>query len=163
MAFTAPTPFSFLLPFCYRCADFRAKFNDQYRLSVESPEPEALRTLEGAAWPGNVRELEKALKQAMIFRREGPIRSEDLRAPARRRTAWPGWRFSPWQLPTAPALSRRRAVALQIAGERGVVTRRDLARECGTSGEVARQDLVALARLGILRRVGRGRTVYVLR
>ncbi len=143
---------------------FRAKFNDQYRLSVESPDPEALRALEGAAWPGNVRELEKVLKQAMIFRREGPIRSEDLRPPARRRTAWFGRRFNPWQLPTAPALSRRRAAAVQIASERGVVTRRDLARQCGTSGEVARQDLAALARLGVLRRVGRGRsTVYVLR
>ncbi len=143
---------------------FRAKFNDQYRLSVESPEPEALRTLEGAAWPGNVRELEKVLKQAMIFRREGPIRSEDLRPPARRRTMWSAGRLGPWQLPTAPALSWRRAVALQIASGRGVVTRRDLARECGTSGEVARQDLVALARLGALRRIGRGRsTVYVLR
>jgi transcriptional regulator with GAF, ATPase, and Fis domain len=143
---------------------FRIKFNDQYGLSVEPPEPEALRTLEGAAWPGNVRELEKVLKQAMIFRGQGPILSEDLRTPARRRTAWSGWRFGPWQLRLAPALSRRRAVALQIASERGVVTRRELARECGTSGEVARQELLALARLGFLRRVGRGRsTVYVLR
>jgi transcriptional regulator with GAF, ATPase, and Fis domain len=143
---------------------FRMKFNDQYGLSVGPPEPGALRTLESAAWPGNVRELEKVLKQAMIFRREGPIRSEDLRPPARQRTMWSGWRFGPWPLATAPALSRRRAAAIRIASERGIVTRRDLARECGTSGEVARQDLVALARLGFLRRVGRGRsTVYVLR
>jgi len=143
---------------------FRAKFNDQYRLSVESPEPEALRTLEGAAWPGNVRELEKVLKQAMIFRREGPIRSEDLRPPARRRAAWAGSRFASRPRATLSALGWRREAAVQIASERGIVTRRDLARQCGTSGEVARQDLVALAKLGVLRRVGRGRsTVYVLR
>jgi transcriptional regulator with GAF, ATPase, and Fis domain len=143
---------------------FRLKFNDRYGLSVGPPEPAALRTLEAAAWPGNVRELEKVLTQAMIFRRQGPIRSEDLRSPARRASAWAGWRFGPWPLATAPALSRRRAAAIQIANERGVVTRRDLARHCGTSGEVARQDLVALVRLGVLRRVGRGRsTVYLLR
>jgi DeoR/GlpR family transcriptional regulator of sugar metabolism len=61
-------------------------------------------------------------------------------------------------------LSSRRNAALRIASDRGVVTRRDLAGQCGTSGEVARQELVALEKLGLLPRVGRGRsTLYVLR
>jgi DeoR/GlpR family transcriptional regulator of sugar metabolism len=61
-------------------------------------------------------------------------------------------------------VSRRVQTALRIAGERGVVTRRDLTRECRVSGEIARQALGALERLGFLRRVGRGRsTLYVLR
>jgi len=52
---------------------------------------------------------------------------------------------------------------LRIAAERGSVTRRDLAREFGISGEQARADLITLARRGDLRRVGRARsTRYVL-
>ena len=52
----------------------------------------------------------------------------------------------------------RREAALSIAAERGAVTTMLLARECGISEELARQQLVALAELGLLRRVGGGRS-----
>jgi transcriptional regulator with GAF, ATPase, and Fis domain len=146
---------------------FRARFNRQYGLSIDPLRPETLRMLETAPWRGNVRELQKVLKHAMIFRCEGELQADDLRL-ARHPlgTGWmrtalvPGGRPASARLP----LSSRREAALRIARDCGAVTRRDLARECGISGEVARQELLALARLGCLRRVGRGRsTVYVLR
>lgn len=57
----------------------------------------------------------------------------------------------------------RRQTALRLAATRGSVTGGELAAECGVSGEQARRDLVTLARLGLLRRVGGGRsTRYVL-
>ncbi len=146
---------------------FRARFNGQYGLSVGRLRPEAMRMLEMATWRGNVRELQKVLKHAMIFRREGELQMGDLRL-ARHpvETRWirrPRLPDPVWPAARLPLGSRREA-ALRIADDRGAVTRRDLARQCGISGEVARQELVALARLGFLRRVGRGRsTVYVLR
>ena len=60
-------------------------------------------------------------------------------------------------------LALRREAALRIARDRGAVTRGSLAREGGIFEELARQQLVALAGLGHLRRVGDGRsTRYVL-
>lgn len=61
-----------------------------------------------------------------------------------------------------PGLGRAR-VALRITSERGSVTRGDLSKACGISGETARQELAALTRLGYLRRMGTTRTArYVL-
>jgi DeoR/GlpR family transcriptional regulator of sugar metabolism len=62
-----------------------------------------------------------------------------------------------------PRDALRRVAALRLAGERGAVSPVLLARECGISGELARQQLVSLAQLALLRRVGGGRsTRYVL-
>jgi DeoR/GlpR family transcriptional regulator of sugar metabolism len=62
-----------------------------------------------------------------------------------------------------PAPPRGEA-ALRLAAARGAVTRRELARACGISLEIARQELLVLTRLGHLRRVGRGRAArYVVR
>ena len=144
---------------------FRTRFNEQYRLAIAPFGSEMLGALPGAPWRGNVRELERTLKVAMIFRREGGLRPDDLRVRGhelgtRRSTGSPATHLPPARSPG----SRRAQAALRIAGEHGVVTRRDLARECGVSGEIARQALGALERLGFLRRVGRGRsTLYVLR
>jgi two-component system, NtrC family, response regulator HydG len=40
-------------------------------LSLAGVSPSALRVLEGYGWPGNVRQLEKAVRRAVILRREG--------------------------------------------------------------------------------------------
>jgi DeoR/GlpR family transcriptional regulator of sugar metabolism len=54
------------------------------------------------------------------------------------------------------------ASALALAAAHGEVTRGALAAACGISGELARQELHALAQLGLLRRTGDGRrTRYV--
>jgi transcriptional regulator with GAF, ATPase, and Fis domain len=142
---------------------FRMRFNGQHQLAIDPLEPETLSALVGAPWRGNVRELERTMKVAMLFRREGGLRPEDLRVRGRPlSTKWVDDRMPP-SVAHLP-VSRRVQTALRIAGERGVVTRRDLIRECGVSGEIARQALGALERLGFLRRVGRGRsTLYVLR
>lgn len=58
---------------------FRTRFNEQYRLAIDPLGPETLSSLASAPWRGNVRELEKALKVAMIFRRGGALRPDDLR------------------------------------------------------------------------------------
>jgi DNA-binding NtrC family response regulator len=136
-------------------------------LSIDPLGPTVLEALERPPWPGNIRELEKVLKQAMIFRREGALEPDDVRRHSAPQHAGliaarpaPAERAVLGRLP----LSSRREVALRIVGDCGGVTRRDLARECSISGEVARQELSALTRLGFLRRVGRGRsTLYVRR
>ena len=80
-----------------------------------------------------------------------------LRAPAEEipeRVAPPGG---------GPALTPYQEEALQIVARRGEVRRRDLVARFGISREAARRQLVALARVGVLRRVGSGRgSRYVL-
>ncbi len=150
---------------------FRRRFNETEGLSVTGVTPEALARLEDHHWPGNVRELEVVLEEAMIYQRGGWVRREDLdldgdlaqgevptgvTAPDRATSAARA-------IDDRYSVALRRQAALRIAGERGSVTRRDLVREFGISGEQARADLIALARRGDLRRVGRGRiTRYVL-
>ena len=129
--------------------------------------PDALAMVMAYPWPGNVRSLEKVLKEAMILRGEGFLRGDDLRI-SRPKGLPPieaGGRASPNPTRTdAPRVDDRGGRALRIARERGSVTRRQLAAECGISGETARQELVLLTRGGYLRRVGNGReTRYVPR
>jgi DNA-binding NtrC family response regulator len=124
----------------------------------------ALARLQDYSWPGNVRQLGKAVRRAMIVRGSGWVEPEDLRLPAAPATAPPppGGLFARRQPRerrcerVPPAL--RRETALPLARERGVVTRQDLAQECGISGEQARLELIALVRQGLLRRVGGGRS-----
>ena len=127
---------------------------------------DALEILTAYSWPGNVRELEAVIEQAMIFEGDGWITAERLdlgrgrpidrlasgattiRAVERRE----GW----------PRGANRREAALRILATRGSVTSSELANECDISGEQARRELVALALVGQLRRVGNGRgTRYV--
>lgn len=143
---------------------FRLRLNQRYGLSVRGVTAEALAALEGHSWRGNVRELEAVLEQAMIFQDGGWVRAEDLglstpgsrgpHAVERRSGHGGGVRLH---------LTQYREIALRIARTRGAVTRRDLARQCGISGESARLELLALVRLGHLRRAGHGRsTRYVV-
>jgi DNA-binding NtrC family response regulator len=145
---------------------FRREINRRWRLGVEGITLEAMARLEGHAWPGNVRELEAVLEQAMIFQGGGWTRPEHLDLDMEEDDERP---VATMDLPPPkaeddrPRDALRREAALRIAVERGAVTPMLLARACGISEELARQQLVALARLGLLRRVGAGRsTRYVL-
>jgi DNA-binding NtrC family response regulator len=128
---------------------------------------DALDALLSHSWPGNVRELEALLEQAMIFQGGGWLRTADLTLPRQRATDRAPSRLSAGR-PAEPGDRRvrwvtRRQAALGIVARRGSVTSGELAAECGISGEQARRELVALGRLGQLRRVGRGRSSrYVL-
>jgi predicted HTH transcriptional regulator len=55
------------------------------------------------------------------------------------------------------ALSWLQHEALRIVSERHEVRRRDIIARCRTSREAARRELAGLVRLGLLRRIGRGR------
>ena len=102
----------------------------------------------------------------MIFQGGGWIRAEHLELDAEESDERPVSGL----VATGPAsddervrLAQRRDTALEIARDRGAVTSGALARACGISEELARQQLVMLAQLGQLRRVGGGRsTRYVL-
>jgi DNA-binding NtrC family response regulator len=145
---------------------FRRAINQRWGLAVDGITPQAVARLAGHSWPGNIRELEGVIEQAMIFHGGGWIRREQLEIESEERDERPG-AVVPGAAPKPDdervRLARRRELALRIARDRGAVTRGSLARECGSSEELARQQLVALARLGQLRRVGGGRsTRYVL-
>src|SRR5262249_28758733 len=142
---------------------FRRRFNESERLSVAGVTAEALERLQDHHWPGNVRELEVVLEEAMIYQRGGWVRPEDLDFDLPD-SEHPTETISTDRIVSAPRRTDdrdtdllRRQVALRIAGERGSVTRRDLMREFGISGEQARTVLVALAGRGELRRAGHGR------
>jgi DNA-binding NtrC family response regulator len=147
----------------------RRRINESEGLSVAGVTPQALARLEDHNWPGNVRELEVVLEEAMIYQRGGWVKPEDLdldlsKTEGSAKTTAPDRAVSPARATDDRfSVALRRQAALRIAGERGSVTRRDLVREFGISGEQARTVLIALARRGDLRRVGRGRsTRYVL-
>jgi DNA-binding NtrC family response regulator len=146
---------------------FRRRINLRYGFSVPGVTREAMAVLEDHHWPGNVRELETVIEQAMIFRRAEWVGRADLDLFPGEDEVEAGVVEEAGPRPRTVD-DRLRAVlrgqaALQLAGERGSVTRRDLAAACRISGEQARVELVALARRGQLRRVGGGRsTRYVL-
>jgi DNA-binding NtrC family response regulator len=144
----------------------RRHVNARYGLSVVGVTRDALDVLLGHSWPGNVREMEAVLEQAMIFHGGGWLRAEDLELPlGRSRRRAPSGAQSMQR--AEPGDERLRAAtrwqaALELVGRRGSVTSGELAKECEISGEQARRELVALSRLGQLRRVGGGRsTKYV--
>jgi two-component system response regulator HydG len=145
---------------------FRRAINRRWKLAVEGITPEAMARLEAYPWPGNVRELETVLEQAMIFQGGGWTRPEHLEMDVEEGGGRPVV-AADLRRPNVdndrPQDALRRVAALRLAGERGAVSPVLLARECGISGELARQQLVALAQLALLRRVGGGRsTRYVL-
>lgn len=146
---------------------FLDQFNESYGLRIQGLGSDALALVMAHPWPGNVRSLEKVLKEAMILRGHGLLRRDDLRISGSRGfpPIGPAGPVSPNPTPAdAPRANDRGGVALRIVREPGSVTRRQLAAECGISGETARQELVLLTRGGYLQRVGNGReTRYVPR
>ena len=135
---------------------FRRQVNARHRLVIEGMTPGALRRLTAHRWPGNVRELEAALEEAMILKGRGSLQPHDLilQEPAEGPVASTG----PSEGAEATRqLDRRQRVALELARIHGTVTRGQLAAACGISGELARRELQALARLGLLQRTGHGR------
>jgi DNA-binding NtrC family response regulator len=148
----------------------RRQFNDRHGLAVEGVTPAALRRLGDHPWPGNVRELEAVLEVAMIRRQSGRLDLEVLRiesvpaavgpqpngaAPVSAASAHPT---------TASPAEARPDQARQLAARPAGVTRSQLARAAGISGNVAWLTLARLVREGALRRVGAGRAArYVVR
>jgi DNA-binding NtrC family response regulator len=135
---------------------FRRQVNARHRLAIEGVTSVTLRRLTAYRWPGNVRELEAVLEEAMILKGRGWLQPQDLSIHREEDDI---------AVPTGPAatteasrhLGRRQQVALAIVHAHGAVTRSQLATACGISGELARRELQALARLGLLRRTGQGR------
>jgi DNA-binding NtrC family response regulator len=139
---------------------FRRQFNARHHLAIEGLTPRALSRLATYPWPGNVRELEAVLEEAMVFKGRGWLRPEDLTLDAQVDTATVAT-ASPEGGPAGPGTRFRRQLALDLARTHGTVTRGQLAAACGISGELARRELRALVRVGLLRRVGEGRgTAY---
>jgi len=147
---------------------FRILFNGKYALAIEGLAPGALAAMMAHEWPGNVRALAKVLKEDMILREEGWVQQGDLRIASGARlgqsAAAGGGPAQPAVLagPPPPA-SKRQETALRIAQEQGAVNRRQLAAQCGVSGETARLELSLLTRMGFLRQVRKGPAArYVL-
>jgi DNA-binding NtrC family response regulator len=139
----------------------RQRCNQRYGLAIDGVTRAAMRTLEAQPWPGNVRELDAVLREAMVLKGRGWLGSDDLGLPSEADAV----AMSATSGASAPESrqSRRRQMALRLAAERGAVSSGQLARACRVSDELARRDLVALARLGRLRRASHGpRTRYVL-
>jgi transcriptional regulator with GAF, ATPase, and Fis domain len=146
-------------------AHFVDLLNREDLLAIDGLTPAALDLLAAHSWPGNVRELRHVLSRSMKRRRGGVLRPEDLCRPdgtpllAGPRAVSPA---APTAGRPAPALSLRQQTALWLARERGGVSSGALAEACRISEEVARRELVTLARHGHLRREGAGRaTRYV--
>jgi transcriptional regulator with PAS, ATPase and Fis domain len=136
-------------------------FNGKFGLAVEGVAPEGLAMMMTHGWLGNVRGLEKVLREAMLMREVGWVQQDDLRIAG---DAGPRPLAEAGESPVHPvpvvgaplSADRRRKTALRMAQEQGAVNRRQLAARCGVSGETARVELGVLARLGLLRQVGKG-------
>jgi DNA-binding NtrC family response regulator len=143
---------------------FRERFNTRFSLTVEGITPATLEWLSARPWPGNVRELETLMARTMLRCRTGWIAPEHLHfGPSRSRRSESAPTAGPRPQPVAtPPRRPRREVALELARHPQGVASSQLAAACGVSAELARLELVALAREGRLQRVGIGRgTRYV--
>jgi len=142
----------------------RLRFNERYGLAVDGVTEAAMRRLEAYPWPGNVRELEAVVEQAMIFQSNGWVRATDLSLPRSWPTGAPDDVKKRVGAGPGVRLSRSQEEALRIASAQRDVRRQDLTERYGVSHGTARLELRALVRLGLLRRMGRGRaTRYVPR
>jgi DNA-binding NtrC family response regulator len=145
----------------------RVTLNAQRGLAVEGIRPATLARLAAEPWPGNVRQLRAVLAEAMAERQRGWLEPEDLSfaaMPGVVGTRSNGAAVAPMDMLPASSADARRGLARRLAARPGGVTRRQLARAVGVSGNVAWQLLAALAAEGALRREGAGRGVrYVVR
>ena len=141
----------------------RRQANARYGLTIDGIAASAMARLVAYPWPGNVRELEAVVEEAMIVKGQGGLDSRDLPLDPVRQAPSPS-PVAPAPRPSTlrPATQCLRA-AIEIAAARGGVSRGELVAESGLSRELARRALTDLARLGHVRRVGRGRgTRYVV-
>jgi DNA-binding NtrC family response regulator len=141
----------------------RRQANARYGLTIDGIAASAMARLVAYPWPGNVRELEAVVEEAMIVKGQGLLDSTDLPLdPMRQAPSASPVLHVPRPSTLRPA-TRCLRTALEIAATRAGVSRSELVAESGFSRELARRALTDLARLGHLRRVGRGRgTRYVV-
>ena len=140
---------------------FLGLFNRKCDLAVTGVAAQAMAIMTGYGWAGNVRAVAKVLREAMLLREQGRVELDELRiatsagrgpfAKARE----PEARSAPVTRAPLPVHARREA-AFRMAWQRGGVTRGQLAAYWGISGKTARGVLSMLARLGLLRPVGKG-------
>ncbi len=57
---------------------FLKKFSDGMNRNIKAISKDAMEFLLGYSWPGNVRELENAIERAVVMRRSGEIKPDDL-------------------------------------------------------------------------------------
>lgn len=105
-----------------------------------------------------MRELEAVLEQAVIFGSGEAITAEDLDLTVQRDGTASDRAAGVEGRPGDAPLSWLQREALRLAAEQREVRRRDLVARCRVSREVARRALVGLVRLGLLRRIGGGRS-----
>ena len=138
-------------------------------VAIEGLAPGTLATMMAHQWPGNVRALAKVLKEAMILREVGWVQQDDLRIASGPRLGRPTAEAAEGPAHPAPvagaplSADKRRETVLRMAQEQGAVNRRQLAAQCGVSGETARVELRMLTRLGLLRPVGKGSATRYVR
>ncbi len=137
----------------------RLRFNERYGRSVNGVTAAAMRRLDAYPWPGNVRELEAVVEEAMIFQNDGWVTPANLSFPRTWQAAAPDDVNKRVGAGPGVRLSLPQEEALRIASEQQDVRRGDLIERCGVSRETARRELLALVRLGLLRRMGRGRGI----
>jgi len=141
----------------------RRQANTRYGLTVGGVTASALERLAEHGWPGNVRELEAVVEEAMIVKERGWLEPRDLRLDAAPETSQASPLLRSPRPSTLRPATRCLQTAIEIVAARGTVSRGDLVAESGFSRELARRALTDLARLGYLRRLGRGRvTRYVV-
>jgi DNA-binding NtrC family response regulator len=141
----------------------RRQANARYGLTIDGIAASAMARLVAYPWPGNVRELEAVVEEAMIVKGRGWLIAKDLPLDSVRQP--PSVSPSPYAQPSSTLRPATRCLrtAIEIAAARGGVSRGELVAESGLSRELARRALADLARLGYLRRLGRGRgTRYVV-
>ena len=91
-----------------------------------------------------------------------PSMREDRHAPEADRFSAPGPFFGTSPSSPDPAISRVEYAVVQLAKERGEITRKDVENELGTSQSAAIRLLSRLQERGLLSRVGKGKnTVYL--
>jgi DNA-binding NtrC family response regulator len=141
----------------------RRQANARYGLTIDGIAASAMARLVAYPWPGNVRELEAVVEEAMIVQGKGGLDSKDFPLDPVRQAPSPSPVARASRPSTLRPATRCLRAAIEIAAARGGVSRGELVVESGLSRELARRALTDLARLGHLRRVGRGRgTRYVV-
>ncbi len=137
--------------------------------------PEALRCLLDYPWPGNVRELENVVERAVILCTGDRITPEDLPPEvlhpsnaqesasseiiSHRKTEHVTSRAVPESDRIPPSPHRNRQIkALELVRVQGFITNRDYAKLNEVSQRQALRELTEMVDLGVLKRVGKGRS-----
>ncbi|MBW1979874.1 MAG: sigma 54-interacting transcriptional regulator [Deltaproteobacteria bacterium] len=130
---------------------------------------EALRHLYNYKWAGNVRELENVIERAVILSDSEVINPEDLPEEILHQAISGTYEKVDEQASPEPqfrhgSLNNRQVRALNFMRENGYITNEYYSQINSISGRHARRDLGQLIEMGLVRRIGGGRSIrYVLK